>query len=292
MKKLIFRRSSILISLLITLTISISAVVTVLSSSDVSKTEPRTTIPVQVEPGEQPVFPYIQNLPADALDIDNSQEKSFLVDQPEETISARTDVTVTLGAWRNLRPTESYLRGVSLLPPSYPVNCVDDDQKSKGWIVGDGGVILSYCNGVWDHAIIVESLPTTLFAVQAISPTLAVAVGEQGAVLMYLWDRIASNWVWTKSPIPVSDRILYGVSMAPDGNGGYTGWAVGETDLVTGRGTLVKGTITPIVIDGQPTFQYTWQNLTDQFLLLARGGLLLQRANAQCDKRMGGWWSG
>ena len=165
-------------------------------------------------------------------------------------IRATTDYTVTLGAWRNLRPTESVLWDISMLSPDYDVDCASRDQKSKGWIVGDSGTILSYCNGIWDHAISTESIPTRLWGVQAISPTLGVAVGEQGAVLMYLWDRIADDWVWTKSPIPVGDQTLYNVGLVPDGTGKYTGWAVGAANQ-SGRGSLVKGTVTPIIINGQ-----------------------------------------
>lgn len=264
MKKIVYYGVSMLLAVMILLIVNASAKALASSSSEKHPSPQQYEIDDLPIPEKEPIFPFLQQIPSEVLDIDNSHQGSFL-DQPEDTIMARTDVTVTLGAWRNLRVTESYLRGVSLLPPSYPVNCVDDDQKSKGWIVGDGGVILSYCNGVWDHAIIVESLPTTLFSVQALTPQLAVAVGEEGAVLMYLWDNIAQNWVWTKSPIPVGDRILYGVSMAPDGTGGYVGWAVGEKDLASGRGTLIKGTITPAVVSGHPTFQYTWQNQTEQF---------------------------
>lgn len=171
---------------------------------------------------------------------------------------------VTLGAWRNLRPTESYLRGVSLLPDTFSVDCSSPGQASKGWIVGDAGVILSYCNGIWDHAIVVESLPTTLLDVQALEPELGVAVGDQGAVLMYLWDFIAQDWVWTKSPIPVGDKTLFSVSMTPDGSGGYVGWAVGKPDL-SGKGTLLFGTATPTTVGGDPTFSYTWQNVTGNY---------------------------
>lgn len=182
------------------------------------------------------------------------------------TKMAPTDeYTVTLGLWRNLRPTESYLHDVSMLPSSYEIDCSSPDQKSKGWIVGSGGVILSYCNGVWDHAITVESIPTTLRSVQALSPILGVAVGEDGAILLYLYDNIALDYVWTKSPIPVGNHYLYGVSMVPDGSGGYTGWAVGQSDE-NGRGTLVRGSITPgAVISGNQTYNYTWENLTAAF---------------------------
>ena len=134
------------------------------------------------------------------------------------------------------------------------------DQKSKGWVVGDSGVILTYCNGVWDHAIIVESIPTSLYGVQAISPTLGVAVGQQGAVLMYLWDSDCQDWVWTKSPLPVGNQSLNKVSMVPSG-AGYIGWAVGQKDAA-GHGTLVYGTITPITINGHPTYTYAWSNVT------------------------------
>ncbi len=48
---------------------------------------------------------------------------------------------VTLGSWRNLRPTESYLHGVSLLPENYSVDCSSPGQTSQGWIVGNVGTI-------------------------------------------------------------------------------------------------------------------------------------------------------
>jgi hypothetical protein len=59
--------------------------------------------------------------------------------------------TVTLGAWRNMRPTESYLYRMSMLPADIPIDCVSPDQASKGWIVGSAGTILGYCNGLWDQ---------------------------------------------------------------------------------------------------------------------------------------------
>lgn len=186
-------------------------------------------------------------------------------------IVTRPNYTVTLGALRNLRPTESTLNGVSLLSPAYAsaVNCSDPDQRSKGWAVGNSGVILSYCNGYWDHAIIVESIPTNLMGVQAISPTLSVAVGADGTVLMYMYDRVAANWVWAKSPIPIGNQLLYRVSMVPDGSNGFTGWAVGTSSVATGgRGALVKGTIDPpappigIIT---PTHTYNWTNVTNDY---------------------------
>lgn len=182
-------------------------------------------------------------------------------------INSVSDITttITLAHWRNLRPTENYLHSVSMLDPTYEVDCTSPDQKSKGWAVGDGGVILNYCNGIWDHAIIVESVPTSLYTVQAISPTLGVAAGVQGAVLMYLYDRIALDWVWTKSPIPIGNQALYGVSMVPDGAGNYVGWAVGVADA-SKRGTLVRGSIMPgELIDGHQTYTYYWENVTSQF---------------------------
>lgn len=188
---------------------------------------------------------------------------------PGPSVAAAPNYTVTLGAWRNLRPTESALNGVSLLPASYNPNCSSSDQKSKGWAVGDSGVILNYCNGVWDHAIIAESIPTNLYGVQAISPTLGVAVGDQGTVAMYLYESIATNWVWTKSPIPVGNQRLNSVSMTPDGSGNFVGWSVGATDPnVSGRGTLVQGTIyAPVGSPGVHT--YSWTNVTGDYALPA-----------------------
>ncbi len=58
-----------------------------------------------------------------------------------------------------------------MLPNPDEVDCASPDQKSKGWIVGDAGLILGYCNGVWDHALTTESIPTTLYGVSAITPT-------------------------------------------------------------------------------------------------------------------------
>lgn len=187
--------------------------------------------------------------------------------QPSGSVSAKPNVTVTLGAWRNIRPTESYLNGVSLLPSSYSVDCRTSGQTSEGWSVGSGGAILSYCNGVWDHAIVVESIPTDLYTVQAISPTLAVAVGDQGAVLLYLYDNTALNYVWTKAPIAVSNRILYSVSMVPRPDGSYYGWAVGYSDpLVGNKGTLVQGTISA-PSGYPPQHTYNWTNVSGNFSL-------------------------
>ncbi len=173
--------------------------------------------------------------------------------------------TVTLGAWRNIRPTESLLRRISMLPPEIDINCQDHDQKSKGWIVGDSGVILGYCNGVWDHSISVESIPTNLYDVQAIAHDLAVAVGDQGAILHYLYDQTADDWVWTKSPLPVTNQLLYAVSMAyNESNEKYTGWAVGWKNS-NGRGTIVRGEISPTIRNGHDTFTYIWTDQTSLY---------------------------
>src|SRR5574341_980443 len=52
--------------------------------------------------------------------LDGRNEKTLKPPiQPGSSVSARPSVTVTLGAWRNMRPTESTLHGVSLLPSSY-----------------------------------------------------------------------------------------------------------------------------------------------------------------------------
>lgn len=174
--------------------------------------------------------------------------------------------TVTLGLWRNIRPTESYLHGVSMLNLSqHPVDCTSPGRESQGWIVGDAGVILGYCNGVWDHAIIVESIPTNLYGVQAISQTLSVAVGQDGAILLYLYDPIALDWVWTKSYIVVGNQTLYSVSMVPDVNGSYSGWVTGTADQ-NGLGTLVRGHITKgVLVNGHQTYVYSWENVTTLF---------------------------
>ena len=76
----------------------------------------------------------------------------FELDLGPDPFPANTTTEITPGAWRNLRPTESYLRDVSMLPPE-EADEVDCQYQSKGWTVGDNGVILGYCQGVWDHAI-------------------------------------------------------------------------------------------------------------------------------------------
>jgi photosystem II stability/assembly factor-like uncharacterized protein len=189
------------------------------------------------------------------------------VNMPPGQMNRTSDITttITLAHWRNMRPTENYLHSVSMLPSTYDVDCASPAEKSKGWAVGDNGVILYYCNGIWDHAITVESTPTNLYSVQAISPTLGVAAGVNGAILHYLYDRIALDWVWTKSPLPVGSQALYSISMVPDGNGNFTGWAVGVADE-TLRGTLVRGTISPSgLVDGHQTYSYSYENVTSEF---------------------------
>ncbi len=214
-----------------------------------------------------PVNPFAIDPYPDYIEVnqeDRREEAQAMMESyPDDQtgIQATSDYTVTLGAWRNLRPTESYLWDVSMLPPEYPVDC---SQNSRGWIVGDAGTILGYCNGIWDHHISVQSRFTRLWGVQAISPTLSVAVGEEGAILIYLWDHIAQDWEWTKSPISVGNQTLYHVSMVPDGIGNYVGWAIGAADSLN-RGTLIRGTIVPIIRDGHNTFDYQWTNQTDNF---------------------------
>jgi photosystem II stability/assembly factor-like uncharacterized protein len=207
--------------------------------------------------------------------VKNVGSKEYVMEDPKIEPKVTSAFTVTLGAWRNLRPTESYLRGVSLLSKKYEyVNCKDNNQKSKGWIVGDAGVILTFCNGVWDHAITTESIPTNLWGVQAISPTLGVIVGDQGTILMYLYDDVTKGWAWSKSPIPVSLKRLQSISVVelqpgdPDYCPGcYLGWAVGEADQdgSGGRGTIIKGLLTPIMIDGNPSVTYQWVNVTNDY---------------------------
>jgi photosystem II stability/assembly factor-like uncharacterized protein len=192
-------------------------------------------------------------------------------DQTDGPIQSRPSYTVTLRSWRNLRPTESKLNSVSMLTitDTKKVNCRDQDRQSKGWIVGDAGTILGYCNGVWDQAITTESFPTSLLGVQAISPTLGVAVGQDGAVLLYMYDKTANNWVWKKSPIPIGNQWLYNVSMVPNGNGGYDGWAVGTADPnAGGRGAIISGTIyAPYTTTATitPTHTYSWVRKTNDY---------------------------
>lgn len=187
----------------------------------------------------------------------NPPEKGGYLDR---LASDNTSSIIVPADWRNLRPTESFLRSVSMLPEGFAVNCQASGQKSKGWIVGESGVILSYCNGVWDHAITVESVPTTLFGVQAISPTLATAVGVQGTILHYMWDNFANDYVWTKYPIPVGNETLYSVAVVESSPGNYTGWAVGTADG-TGKGVLVRGTLN----SNPPRFDTSWTNLTSSY---------------------------
>ena len=186
--------------------------------------------------------------------------------QPQE-LNDTKDV-VELAAWRNLRPTESYLRDVSMLPNPDEINCTSKDQKSKGWIVGDDGLLLSYCNGIWDHVFKPESVPTTLHGVKAISPTLAIAVGAGGTILKYVWDAVANNYLWVKLPIVVSNQDLYGLTIIEDNMGNYSAWVTGEKDLTQNKGTLIKGTITKTgSVDpyGHPIYTFDWKNVTADY---------------------------
>jgi photosystem II stability/assembly factor-like uncharacterized protein len=192
--------------------------------------------------------------------------ESMTTKAPALTMQAESPTVgdINPGVIRNLRPTESYLHAVSLLPSTYDIDCVSEGQHSKGWIVGNSGVILGYCNGLWDHFVIPQSDATDLYAVQAISPTLGVAVGDQGIILMYIWSYTAQAYIWKASSVAGAPR-LYGVSAVPDGTGGYTAWAVGISNA-SGRGALIKGTITPATdINGHPTHNFTWQNVTDNY---------------------------
>ena len=190
-------------------------------------------------------------------DIPETDEDDLQVDQPSAVI--------TPGMIRNLRPTESYLHSVSLLPSTYDIDCISEGQASRGWIVGNAGVILGYCNGLWDHFVIPQSDATDLFSVQAILPTLAVATGKNGIVLMYVWSYTSQAYIWRASSVS-GDPWLYGVSVVPDGTSGdYTGWAVGLADA-SGRGSLIKGTIRPDVDPGgHPTYDFEWVNVTASY---------------------------
>lgn len=176
-----------------------------------------------------------------------------------------TQELVELAPWRNLRPTESYLREVSMLKNPDDVDCTSPGKKSKGWIVGDAGLILGYCNGVWDHALTTESIPTTLYGISAITPTLAFAVGEGGTILKYGWDDVTKNYVWVKLPIVVSNQILYGLIILEEDHGNYSAWAVGEKDAILNRGTLIHGSITKTASldpNGYPIYTSSWTNVT------------------------------
>ncbi len=104
-----------------------------------------------------------------------------------------------------------------------------------------------------------ESIPTRMWGVQAILPTLSVAVGEQGSIWMYLRDTIADDWIWTKYPIPVSNQTLFRVSMVEVSPQVYTGWAVGTADA-QGHPALVKGNIT--YDPGNNTYIPYWEDMT------------------------------
>ena len=120
-------------------------------------------------------------------------------DAQDQIASAAADQAFVPGAWRNLRPTESHLEGISMLGAEHAVDCTSAGQQSDGWIVGTGGAILGHCNGVWSHFI----APThnDLFGVQAISSTLALAVGREGTFLAYQWKETEQRREWIKYSI-------------------------------------------------------------------------------------------
>jgi photosystem II stability/assembly factor-like uncharacterized protein len=190
--------------------------------------------------------------------------------------------TVVPGVWRNMRPTESFLNDVSMLPATNPptqFSCAAD-QRSEGWIVGNNGVILGYCNGIWDHFITTESLVTHLWGVTAVTPTLAFAVGIEGTILMYNYDLVAAkDYTWVKQPITASQRTLYRIAVAQNGvdsnnNPRYTAWITGDYNPVYQRATLIKGTITAKTgansVDpyGHPIYDTLFQDVTSNYLSL------------------------
>ncbi len=196
--------------------------------------------------------------------------------QPLTKLSAGgPDGTVTLGAWRNTRPTESFLRGISMLPADASVDCIHDDQQSKGWIVGDN-VILGYCNGIWDQYIFPQSIGINIYGVAAVTPTLALAVGSDGTILMYNWNSITStNYSWVKHPINGINRYLYRIVVVNNGvlynQPRYTAWVVGEKDTTSNKPIIVKGDIYAMhdssnnaYLDpyGHPIYQTDWKDLT------------------------------
>ena len=198
----------------------------------------------------------------DSIDIPEMGE--FVSTEKSENDSK---AAIVLGAWRNLRPTESYLWDVSMLPSSYEINCYDNDEKSKGWIVGTFNIILSYCNGIWDTSISTQSIDEILYGVKAVTPTLAFAVGQNGSILKYGWDSTAHNYTWTKFPIPSSNIDLYSIEVVDNGNG-YTVWAIGDKDNSANKPTIIRGIVTPngSVDDyGHPLYQYTWTNVTQNY---------------------------
>jgi photosystem II stability/assembly factor-like uncharacterized protein len=188
-------------------------------------------------------------------------------------------ITIDTGAWRNMRPTESFLNGVSMLnPDAHPVDCSSNrkDQRSKGWIVGNSGVILQYCNDIWDHSITTESIPTNLNGVFAVTQTLAFAVGNDGTILKYGWDFVTKDYTWVKLPIQVSNQMLFRITVSPNGtyNGytRYTAWAVGWNDPVYNKGTIITGDITATgALDdlGNPIYTTQWWNVTSSYNLPA-----------------------
>lgn len=186
------------------------------------------------------------------------------ISNEELGILPQANYTVTLGAWRNMRPTESKLQRISMLPADIEVNCYSDDQLSKGWIVGDAGTILGYCNGVWEQYIGVESIATTLYDVQAINNDLAVAVGEDGAILLYIYDEITDDWAWIKAPIMVEQGLVSVHFVYDNTTGKYHGFVVGQANS-NGKGVIMKGELTPTTKNGHRTYIDTWTNLTSLY---------------------------
>lgn len=218
-----------------------------------------------------------KNQSVEALNTENSDFASInqepqnppIYDVPKQPLSdSDAKAPVELAAWRNMRPTESYLFDISMLSNPDDIDCNSPDKLSKGWIVGDGGVILGYCNGVWDHALTTESIPTLLHGVVAITPQLAFAVGADGTILKYGWDNIAATYVWVKLPITVSNKRLNRIVVVEESEGNYLAWVTGEKDTILNRGTLIRGSITKTLDNdpyGHPKYTTNWVNVTGDY---------------------------
>ncbi|MBU4446669.1 T9SS type A sorting domain-containing protein [bacterium] len=86
--------------------------------------------------------------------------------------------------------------------------------KTHGFAVGDGGVILEYRNGCW--TTIDSPTEHTLYAVSMVDDTLGFAVGLNGTILKYN----GISWDIFDSP---TQKPLYGISMANSGLGFIAG---------------------------------------------------------------------
>lgn len=139
------------------------------------------------------------------------------------THSTTLSLTLLSGAW-------------AAGPAMYPAGLIHDmagDSAGGIWAVGDNGMLARYHPGQWEQFEV--SIAGDLYAVTAVSPTLAWAAGKAGTLLRF------DGATWTTETTPITAPI-YGMAFASS----VDGWAVGaEGKIIHYDGASWQAASTP-----------------------------------------------